>query len=73
MAKISELEMLQALRILTPRPSPTWWPPIPLNPLCLGLYNPWTENWYTDQTIRCMYPRAWANRRLCGHLCLWIA
>jgi len=28
----------------------------PKNPLCLGLYNPWTENWYTDQTIRCMYP-----------------
>lgn len=28
----------------------------PDNPLCLGLYNPWTENWYTDQSIRCMYP-----------------
>src|SRR5919199_576767 len=28
----------------------------PANPLCLGLYNPWTENWYTDQSIRCMYP-----------------
>jgi len=28
----------------------------PSNPLCLGLYNPWTENWYTDQTIKCMYP-----------------
>ena len=28
----------------------------PTNPLCLGLYNPWTENWYTDQTIKCMYP-----------------
>jgi regulator of RNase E activity RraA len=28
----------------------------PLNPLCLGLYNPWTENWYTDSSIRCMYP-----------------
>jgi len=28
----------------------------PKNPLCLGLYNPWTENWYTDQTIRCMFP-----------------
>jgi 4-hydroxy-4-methyl-2-oxoglutarate aldolase len=28
----------------------------PANPLCLGLYNPWTENWYTDQTVRCMYP-----------------
>ena len=24
--------------------------------LCLGLYNPWTENWYTDTSIRCMYP-----------------
>ena len=28
----------------------------PNNPLCLSLYNPWKENWYTDQTIRCMYP-----------------
>lgn len=28
----------------------------PTNPLCLGLYNPWTENWYTDTTVRCMYP-----------------
>src|SRR5882672_4434311 len=26
------------------------------NPLCLGLYNPWTENWYTDTSIRCIYP-----------------
>jgi regulator of RNase E activity RraA len=24
--------------------------------LCLGLYNPWNENWYTDQTLRCMFP-----------------
>ena len=28
----------------------------PESPLCLGLYNPWTENWYTDTSIRCMYP-----------------
>ena len=28
----------------------------PNSPLCLGLYNPWTENWYTDQSIRCMFP-----------------
>ncbi len=28
----------------------------PGNPLCLGLYNPWTENWYTDSTIKCMFP-----------------
>lgn len=24
--------------------------------LCLGLYNPWTENWYTDRSIRTIYP-----------------
>jgi 4-hydroxy-4-methyl-2-oxoglutarate aldolase len=28
----------------------------PTNPVCLGLYNPWSENWYTDTSIRCMYP-----------------
>ena len=28
----------------------------PDSPLCLGLYNPWSENWYTDTRIRCMYP-----------------
>lgn len=28
----------------------------PQHPLCLGLYNPLTENWYTDHTLRCMYP-----------------
>ena len=28
----------------------------PTHPLCLGLYNPWTENWYTDTSIKCMYP-----------------
>ena len=28
----------------------------PNSSTCLGLYNPWTENWYTDQSVRCMYP-----------------
>jgi regulator of RNase E activity RraA len=28
----------------------------PRNPLCLGLYNPWSEPWYTDTSIRCLYP-----------------
>lgn len=28
----------------------------PDDPLCLGLYNPWSEDWYTNQTIKCMYP-----------------
>src|ERR1700749_1364754 len=33
----------------------------PKNPLCLGLYNPWTENWYTDTSIRCIYPERGAT------------
>ena len=24
--------------------------------LCLGLYHPWKGKWYTDQTLKCMYP-----------------
>jgi len=24
---------------------------------CLALYDPWTENWYTDSSIRCIYPQ----------------
>lgn len=28
----------------------------PGNPLCMALYHPWSENWYTDQSLRCMYP-----------------
>ena len=28
----------------------------PGDELCLGLYNPWTENWYTDNRLACWYP-----------------
>jgi regulator of RNase E activity RraA len=28
----------------------------PSNPLCLGLYEPWRQNWYTDQSVHCIYP-----------------
>ncbi|MBM4448396.1 MAG: RraA family protein [Chloroflexi bacterium] len=28
----------------------------PNNPLCLGLYEPWRQNWYTDQSVRCLFP-----------------
>ena len=24
--------------------------------ICLGLYDPWLINWYTDQTLKCIYP-----------------
>ena len=25
-------------------------------PLCLKIYEPWRGNWYTDQSVHCMYP-----------------
>jgi len=28
----------------------------PKHPFCLGLYNPWTEKWYTDQSVHCIFP-----------------
>ena len=28
----------------------------PNNPNCLALYHPWKGKWYTDQTLKCMYP-----------------
>jgi regulator of RNase E activity RraA len=28
----------------------------PGHPLCLSLYSPWSESWYTDQSVRCCYP-----------------
>ncbi len=56
MARTSEEELLTELRKID---SPTITNAVatyPANPLCLGLYNPWTENWYTDSSIRCMFP-----------------
>jgi 4-hydroxy-4-methyl-2-oxoglutarate aldolase len=28
----------------------------PNHPFCLAIFDPWKDNWYTDQTVRCMYP-----------------
>jgi regulator of RNase E activity RraA len=28
----------------------------PDDPLCLGLYDPWQVDWYTDETMECQYP-----------------
>ena len=60
----SEREMLEELREFDTPSITNVVATYPGNPLCLGLYNPWTENWYTDQTIRCMYPEM--GRRV-GH------
>jgi regulator of RNase E activity RraA len=56
MAKTVEQEMLEELRNFDTPSIANVVATYPKNPLCLGLYNPWTENWYTDTSIRCMYP-----------------
>jgi len=56
MAEMSVQEMLKALEEFDTPSITNVVATYPSNPLCLGLYNPWTQNWYTDQTVRCMYP-----------------
>jgi len=56
MAVLTELEILEELRNFDTPSITNVVATYPQNPICLGLYNPWTENWYTDQSIRCMYP-----------------
>lgn len=56
MSDQSVLEMLEELKNFDTPSITNVVATYPSNPLCLALYNPWTENWYTDQTIKCMYP-----------------
>lgn len=56
MAKMTEHKLLAALRKFDTPSITNVVATYPENPICLGLYNPWSENWYTDQSIRCMYP-----------------
>ena len=56
MPRMSEAEMFAALREIDTPTITNVVATYPTNPLCLGLYNPWTENWYTDTSIRCIYP-----------------
>jgi 4-hydroxy-4-methyl-2-oxoglutarate aldolase len=52
----SEQQLLAALRDIDTPTITNVVATYPNDPLCLGLYNPWTENWYTDASIRCIYP-----------------
>jgi len=53
---LTESEMLEELRNFDTPSITNVVATYPGHPLCLGLYHPWNENWYTDQSIRCMYP-----------------
>jgi 4-hydroxy-4-methyl-2-oxoglutarate aldolase len=56
MATMSEEQMLAELRTIDTPTITNVVATYPTHKLCLGLYNPWTERWYTDASIRCIYP-----------------
>ena len=56
MATLSEEQMLAELRAIDTPTITNVVATYPTHKLCLGLYNPWTERWYTDASIRCIYP-----------------
>ena len=56
MPELSEQEMLEKLRGFDTPSVTNIVATYPSNPLCLGLYEPWRQKWYTDQSVRCIYP-----------------
>jgi len=56
MTELSEQEMLEKLKEFDTPSITNIVATYPKNPLCLGLYEPWRQNWYTDQSVRCIYP-----------------
>lgn len=56
MPKLTEQEILEELRKIDTPSITNVVATYPTHALCLGLYNPWTENWYTDQSVHCMFP-----------------
>ncbi len=56
MPELSEQEMFAILREFDTPSITNVVATYPGTETCLGLYNPWTENWYTDTSIHCMYP-----------------
>ncbi len=56
MAELSEQEILEKLKGFDTPSITNVVATYPRNPLCLGLYEPWGSNWYTDQSVHCIYP-----------------
>jgi len=56
MAELSEQEILENLKEFDTPSITNIVATYPKNPLCLGLYEPWRQNWYTDQSVHCIYP-----------------
>ena len=56
MPELSEQELLEKLKGYDTPSITNVVATYPQNPLCLGLYEPWRSNWYTDQSVHCIYP-----------------
>jgi regulator of RNase E activity RraA len=56
MAKMTEQQMLEKLKEYDTPSITNVVATYPGKDSCLGLYNPWTTDWYTDQSIKCMFP-----------------
>ncbi|MCC6175950.1 MAG: RraA family protein [Chloroflexi bacterium] len=56
MASMSDEQLFEELRKIDTPTITNVVATYPGNKLCLSIYNPWTENWYTDTSIRCVYP-----------------
>ena len=56
MVKLSEAAMLQKLKKFDTPSITNVVATYPTDPLCLGLYEPWRQKWYTDTSVHCIYP-----------------
>jgi regulator of RNase E activity RraA len=56
MEKLKPLEMIIALKDFDTPAITNVIGTYPGESFCLDLYDPWEDNWYTDQSIRCMFP-----------------
>ena len=61
MSKLSEAEIIERLKKIDTPTISNVVATYPRNDICLKLYDAWYGAWYTDTTIRCMYPE-WEPR-----------
>ena len=53
---MTELELLEELKKIDTPTITNVVATYPGRPHCLEIYNPWSENWYTNNTLSCWYP-----------------
>ena len=53
---MSDLELLEELKKIDTPTITNVVATYPGHELCLGIYNPWAENWYTNNALSCWYP-----------------